>query len=353
MKWESSYQTNFGVDLGLLSNKVTLSLDYYNIDTKDLILENTGLPQTLGYLNDKILANLGQINNRGFEITLNTRNITNTNFSWTTDFNLSTNKNKVVKLVKDIDLFDNAAPSYMSGTISNTSILRVGEEVGLFWGYEYKGVYQGGALPTGTLTLPGGVAGDPLFADTDGNTKLEAADKTIIGNPNADYTFGITNNFSYKNFDLNIFFQGSQGGDIFNMTNVQLFNGDSNTTQDFFNSAWTPTNTDTNTPRVGNNSNREISSRFVEDGSYIRLKNIAIGYNFPSKVIESLGVENLRLTVSAQNLLTFTKYSGLDPEVNYFGRSGDNSRSANTVQGFDFGNYPTVRSVNISLNLKF
>lgn len=353
LKWESSYQTNFGVDLGLLNNKISLSLDYYNIDTKDLILENTGLPQTLGYLNDKILANLGQINNRGFEITLNTKNITNNNFSWTTDFNLSSNKNKVVKLVKDIDLFDNAAPSYMSGTISNTSILRVGEEVGLFWGYEYKGVYQGGALPEGTLTLPGGVAGDPLFADTDGNTKLEAADKTIIGNPNADYTFGITNNFSYKNFDLNIFFQGSQGGDLFNMTNVQLFNGDSNTTQDFFNSAWTPTNTDTNTPRVGNNSNREISSRFVEDGSYVRLKNIAIGYNFPSTVIETLGINNLRLTVSAQNLLTFTKYSGLDPEVNYFGGSGDNSRSSNTVQGFDFGNYPTVRSVNISLNLTF
>ena len=137
------------------------------------------------------------------------------------------------------------------------------------------------------------------------------------------------------------------------MTNVQLFNGDANTTRDHANSAWTSTNTNTNTPRVGNNSNREISSRFVEDGSYVRLKNIAVGYNLPSEVIEKFGMDGLRLSVSAQNLLTFTNYSGLDPEVNYFGASGDNSTSANTVQGFDFGNYPTVKSVNFSLNVKF
>ena len=137
------------------------------------------------------------------------------------------------------------------------------------------------------------------------------------------------------------------------MTNVQLHNGDANTTRDYFNSAWTSSNTETNSPRVGNNSNREISSRFVEDGSYIRLKNIALGYNLPSSVTDKLNLGSLRLTVSAQNLLTFTNYSGLDPEVNYFGASGDNNTSSNTVQGFDFGNYPTVKSVNFSLNVKF
>ena len=353
LKWETSYQTNFGVDLGLYNNKVTVSLDYYNIDTKDLILENTGIPQYLGYLNDAILANLGEINNKGFEIAINTKNISNENFRWTTDFNLSANKNKVVKLVKGIDLLGNAAPSYMSGSVPNTSILREGEEVGLFWGYDYKGVYDGTNLPAGTATLPNGVAGDPLFADVDGNTKIEAADKQIIGNPNADFTYGLTNNFTYKNFDLNIFFQGSQGGEIFNMTNVQLVNGDSNTTVDYFNNAWTPTNTDSNLPRVGNNSNREISSRFVEDGSYLRLKNIALGYNLPTDVIEKYCMSNVRLSVSAQNLLTFTNYSGLDPEVSYFGRDGNNSRSANTLQGFDFGNYPTVKTVSVSLNVKF
>jgi hypothetical protein len=137
------------------------------------------------------------------------------------------------------------------------------------------------------------------------------------------------------------------------MTNVQLTNGDANTTRAYASSAWTASNTNTNTPRVGNNSNREISSRFVEDGSYVRLKNIALGYNLPSLVTEKLGMDNVRFSVSAQNLLTFTNYSGLDPEVNYFGASGDNNTSSNTVQGFDFGNYPTIKSVNFSLNIKF
>ncbi|GAL79579.1 TonB family protein / TonB-dependent receptor [Algibacter lectus] len=140
------------------------------------------------------------------------------------------------------------------------------------------------------------------------------------------------------------------------MTNVQLNNGDANTTYAYFNNAWTPSNTDTDQPRVGNNSNREISSRFVEDGSYVRLKNLAVGYNLPSDVLKTIGVEKLRLSVSAQNLLTITNYSGLDPEVNYAGAQGGqngNNTASNTVRGFDFGNYPTVQSFSFSLNLTF
>ncbi|QWX84009.1 TonB-dependent receptor [Cellulophaga sp. HaHaR_3_176] len=351
LKWESSYQQNFGLDLGLFNNIVTLSLDYYDIDTRDLILTNNTITEYLGYTGDDILANIGEINNKGFELALNTRNITNDNFSWSTDFNIAFTKNEVVSLANDADLFFDATPSYFSH--DRSYVLRVGEEVGLFWGYEYAGVYQGGDLPAGTSTLAGGVAGDPLFADNDDSGDITEADRTTIGNPNADFTFGFTNNFSYKNWDLSIFFQGSQGGDIFNLTNVQLTNGDANTTKDNFNSAWTPTNTDTNTPRVGNNSSREISSRFVEDGSYVRLKNIAVGYNLPFDVVEKLGMDNVRFSLSAQNLLTFTNYSGLDPEVSFFGSGGDNNTSANTAQGFDFGNYPTVKSINFSLNLKF
>ena len=351
LKWESSYQTNFGVDLGLLDNKISLSLDYYNIDTKDLIMVDRGLPWYLGFYNDEILKNVGEVKNKGFEISLNTRNITNDNFSWTTDLVFSKNKNTVESLINGDDWFGNGAPSYFS--VSNTYILREGEEVGLFYGFDYAGVYQGGALPAGTATIAGGVAGDPLFLDLDDSGDITNDDRKIIGNPNPDFTWGITNNFKYKNFDLNIFFQGSQGGEIFNMTDVQLNNGDANTTYEYYNNAWTSTNTNTDQPRVGNNSFREISSRFVEDGSYIRLKNIALGYNLPSEINEKIGIENLRLSVSAQNLLTITDYSGLDPEVNYFGAAGDNNTSSNTVRGFDFGNYPTVKSVSFSLNIKF
>ncbi|WP_052343447.1 SusC/RagA family TonB-linked outer membrane protein [Saccharicrinis fermentans] len=351
LKWESSYQTNFGVDLGLLNNKISLSLDYYNIDTKDLIMADNSIPWYFGYYNPEILTNVGEVNNEGIEISLNTRNITKENFLWTTDFVFSKNKNSVVTLVNGADYFGNGAPSYFS--VSNTYILREGEEVGLFWGYDYAGVYQGGAMPEGTATLTDGVAGDPLFMDLDGSGDIGESDKTIIGNPNPDFTWGITNNFTYKNFDLSIFFQGSQGGEIFNMTNVQLYNGDANTTQEYFEKAWTSNNTNTDQPRVGNNSFREMSSRFVEDGSYIRLKNVALGYNLPSSYAAKIGAERVRLSVSAQNLLTITDYSGLDPEVNYFGSDGDNDTSSNTVRGFDFGNYPTVRSVSFSLNLTF
>lgn len=352
LKWESSYQTNVGLDLGLFNNKVSLSLDYYNIDTKDLLLADASQPEYLGFATLASIKNVGEINNKGFEISLNTKNMYTDNFSWTTDFNWATNKNKVVSLLNGIDVFQDASPGYFS--VARTHVLREGEAVGVFYGYEYRGVYQGGALPAGTAlaNAPLNQAGDPLFTDIDDSGTISTADQKIIGDPNPDWTMGITNNFSYKNFDLNIFFQGAYGGDVFNLTNVQLYNGDSNALKDVLN-AWTPTNTDTNIPRVVGSRGREISSRFVEDGSYIRLKNIALGYNLPSEVTEKLGMDNVRLSISAQNLLTFTSYSGLDPEVSYFGSGGGNTGSGNTTQGFDFGNYPTIKSVNFSLNVKF
>ena len=356
LKWETSYQTNIGVDLGLYNNKVSLSLDYYNIDTKDLLLQFTGTPLYLGAANVESYGNIGEVNNKGFEISLNTRNMSTDNFSWTTDFNWSTNSNKVVSLIGGLDIIDSAAPGYFAG--KNTYILREGEAVGLFWGLDYQGVYQGGALPAGTALAAGGAEGDPLFADVtdeDGNFDgvIDTNDSKIIGDPTPDFTFGITNNFKYKNWDLNVFIQGSQGGDILNLTNVQLSNGDSNTTRENFNNAWTPTNTATNVPKIVSNRGREISSRFVEDGSYIRLKNIALGYDLSSDVLEKIGLNSLRLSLSAQNLLTFTNYSGLDPEVSYFGGGGQSTGDTNVVKGHDFGNYPTVRSVSFSVNIKF
>ncbi|WP_339659309.1 TonB-dependent receptor [uncultured Polaribacter sp.] len=355
LKWESSYQTNIGVDLGLYKNKVSLSLDYYNIDTKDLLLQYTGTPLYLGAANVESYGNVGQINNKGFEISLNTRNISNDNFSWTTDFNWSTNKNTVVKLIGGTDIIDSAAPGYFSG--KDTYILREGETAGLFWGLEYRGVYDGTNLPAGTAIIAGGGAGDPLYtdvADADGNFDgaIDTNDSKIIGDPTPDFTFGLTNNFKYKDWDLNVFVQGSQGGEILNLTNVQLYNGDSNSVRDILNS-WTETNTTSNIPKAVASRGKIISSRFVEDGSYVRLKNIALGYNLPTDVAEKFGLKNLRLALSAQNLLTFTNYSGLDPEVSYFGGGGQSTGETNVVKGHDFGNYPTIRSVSFTVNIKF
>lgn len=363
LKWESSYQANFGIDLGLFDDKISLAVDLYNINTKDLIMTDNGTPWYLGYSNPDILVNVGEINNRGIEIALYTSNINKKDFTWTSDLIFAKNKNTVTTLINGADWYGNAAPSYFSH--DRSYVLREGEEVGLFYGYEYAGVYQGGDLPSGTALISASedangnpVAGEPLFYDLSGEEdvpdgKIDADDRTIIGNPNPDFTWGFTNNFSYKNFDMSIFFIGSHGAEIFNMTQVQLNNGDANTTYDYYENAWTPTNTNTDDPRVGNASFREISSRYVENGSYVRLKNVSIGYNLPKHLVAKMGLENLRFSVSGQNLLTFTKYSGLDPEVNYYGASGDNNTSSNTVRGFDFGNYPSVRSISFSLNVTF
>ena len=254
-------------------------------------------------------------------------------------------------MIDGIDIFLDASPGYFS--VARTHILREGETAGVFWGYNYQGVYQGGSFPEGTATLAAfSQPGDPLFSDLDGNGSIDTEDQQIIGDPTPSFTFGINNTITYKNFDFNFFFQGAHGGDVFNLTKVQLFNGDGNATTEILN-AWTPQNTSSNIPRALGFRGREISSRFVEDGSYIRLKNIGVGYTLPSELASKIGFEQVRVSLSAQNLLTFTKYSGLDPEVSYFGNGDESSGNSNTTNGFDFGNYPTIRSATFSLNLKF
>ena len=345
LKWESSYQSNYGIDLGLFNNRISLSLDYYNIDTKDVILGDTSVPEYVGYLNLTSLKNIGEINNKGFEITLTTRNISTDDFSWTTDFNWSRNRNKVVKLVNGDDIFLDSSPGHFLQ--DETHILREGEPVGVFYGYEYLGVNQGGALADGTAGFIN-EAGEELFADLDKDGKITTADRKVIGNPNQDWTAGLNNTFKYKNFDLGVFFQAAVGGDVFSYTALELASGGSNATTEALN-VWTTTNTDTNVPSAKVRSKR-ITSRFVYDGSYIRLKNLALGYNLPSETAKKLGMENVRLSLSGQNLLTITDYPGADPETSY---QSQGNQGSNVNQGFDYGNYPNIKSATFSINLKF
>lgn len=346
LKWETSNQTNVGLDVGLFQNKVSLSLDVYDIDTKDLILEDDSLLEYFGFLRPP-LKNIGEINNQGIEIAISSRNISNDNFSWTTEFNWSRNRNKIESLIDGNDIFIDESPGHFIQ--DETHILREGEPVGQFYGFEYQGVYQGGGVPTGTATFdtdsdPGG----ELFTDVNNDGMINNDDKMIIGDPNQDWTAGLNNTFRYKDFDLNIFFQAAVGGDIFSFTALELASGGSNATTEAVN-AWTPANTNANVPSAGVRSKR-ITSRFVYDGSYVRLKNIALGYNLPSSITEKLGMDRMRFSVSGQNLLTFTDYPGTDPEVNYQSSATENR---NVNQGFDYGNYPNLRSVNLSVNLKF
>ena len=361
LKWETSIQTNIGADIGLFEDRISLSADFYNIDTEDLLAIDRASSFYLGTSDLDVLRNVGSINNRGIELSLTSNNINNKNFRWTTNLNYSRNRSEVIELSSGTELLGSGAPGYFAG--GSTYILREGEPIGLFWGLDYQGVYQGGDIPEGTALEAvsfdeddNPIPGEPLFteiADEENNFNgiIDDNDRQIIGDPNPDFTFGITNSLTYKNFDLNIFFQGAVGGDIYNLTAVQLFNGDSNGLTDVLDS-WTPEKTDTDIPRAAIRG-RERSSRFVEDGSYLRLKNIALGYSLPAGIFENIGFSSMRLSVSAQNLLTITNYSGLDPEVSYFGSGGQSRGDDNIVQGHDFGNYPNLRSVTFAINLKF
>lgn len=361
LKWETSYQTNVGVDFGFFEDRITFSADYYNIDTEDLLAVDRASNFYLGTSDLDVLRNVGSINNRGIELSLTSTNIRKPDFKWTSNFNFARNRNEIVELSGGSEILGSGAPGYFAG--GNTYILREGEALGVFWGLDYRGVYQGGEVPAGTalqnVSIDGNgnpIPGEPLFAevaDAEGNFDgvITDDDRQIIGDPNPDFTFGFTNTFTYKSFDLNIFLQGAVGGDIYNLTAVQLFNGDSNGLTDVLNS-WTPENTNTDIPRAAIRG-RERSSRFVEDGSYVRLKNVALGYNLPNSLLDKVGIGSARISFSAQNLLTFTDYSGLDPEVSYFGSGGESSGDDNVIQGHDFGNYPNLRSLTVALNLRF
>ncbi len=353
LTWETTAQTNVGFDLGMFDQRVSLIADFYLKKTTNLLFSSP-LPEYSGY--SSLLKNIGSLQNKGFELTLTTVN-TNGPLKWTTDLNFSLNRNKILELPDGTDIFYQVSPGHMVG-FSNTNVLREGEPVGVFYGYTYDGVYQ-----EGETILPGNFdqyAGGEKYRDIDGvkdedgnltgetDGKINGDDRSIIGDPNPDFIWGLNNTFEYKNFDLNIFFQGSQGNDIYSFTlqELEIMRGTSNSTTEAL-KRWTPSNTDTDVPVASAARGYHSSSRFIMDGSYIRLKNVALGYNLPKSTVNKIGLSKVRVYLSAQNILTFTKYRGYDPEVNYRG-SGSSTRL-----GFDYGSYPNAKSVTLGLNVAF
>ncbi|MCF0062212.1 TonB-dependent receptor [Dyadobacter chenwenxiniae] len=356
LTWETTHQLNIGTDFSVLNNRLNITADYYRRVTKDLLF-SVQLPQYSGYSNQ--LKNIGSVENKGFELTVNTRNLVG-EFKWNTDINFSLNRNKVLSLPNGTDILYASGPGHLVG-LGQTQILREGQPVGSFYGWIYDGVYQ-----EGDNFIPGGgfetAAGGEKFRDIDGKKDgqltgqpdgtLNSDDRTIIGNPHPKFIWGLTNDFSWKGLDLNVFFQASQGNDMLNYTlmELNLLSGINNATTEALN-RWTPTNTNTNVPKAMAGRTRRVSTRWVEDGSFVRLKNIALGYNIPKPVLDKLHISKLRIYASAQNILTFTKYKGFDPEVNY--SSDDNSTNSNRNLGLDYGSYPNAKSYTIGLNVGF
>jgi len=318
LKWETTTQTDLGIDFSLFKDRISLNLDVYYNHTRDLLLDRP-VPLSTGF--STISSNIGQLENKGIEIVLNTLNIKKP-FSWTTSLNFSLNRNKVLSLYNNTPIDD-------MGRGGNR--VMVGEPVGIFYGLKCLGVD-----PT---------TGNLVYADLNGDGIITSDDRTVIGNPNPKFTGGVTNTFSYKSFELSIFLQIVYGNDVFNATNIYLESADGIDQQTIaMVDRWKKPGDITNMPRVGD---AYKSSRFIEDGSFLRIKNVTLSYSFNKKWISKIGMKTAKLYATVQNLFTFTKYSGMDPEVNYYGGS------SNIIIGTDFFTYPQSRTILLGLNLVF
>lgn len=360
LKWETTAQYDGGVDLGFLDNRISFTADVYRKKTQNLLL-NASIPTSTGY--STAITNIGSVQNQGLELTLNTTNIKTKNFSWSSSFNISFNHNKVLALANGQESLTSAVSWDNAWSAIPAYIAKVGQPLGLMYGYIANGVYQYADFnksATGTYVLKDNISGngntrtsiqpgDIKYKDLNGDGTVNASDYTVIGHSQPIHTGGFSNNFTYKNFDLNLFFQWSYGNDIQNV-NRMVFEGNALSKvylEQFasYNDRWSPANQQSANYRAGGYYGGGYSSLTVEDGSYLRLKTASVGYNLPKSLLNRMKIAALRIYVSGQNLYTWTKYSGLDPEV-------DNYNSVLTG-GFDYSAYPRARTIAFGANLTF
>lgn len=342
IKWETSQQINTGVDLSFFRNSLDVSMDFYVKKTKDMLL-NMPIPY-FGALPNSPFFNAGDLKNTGFEVVMNYRNKIGKDFNYNLGLNMSTYKTKVTKLTSD----------YLSGNVSRTY---VGGPIGRFWGYKQIGIFQNQEEidayvdKNGTRIQPNAKPGDFKFEKLGESGELnDDSDRTFIGDPNPDLIYGFNIGFSYKSFDVSMAFQGTLGNDIWNTSKGLLASaGRQNALADAYTKAWTKEgDTHAMYPRITNsdtNNNMRNSSFYVEDGSYLRLQNMQIGYTLPSSISKKSKLfSSCRFYVSAQNLFTLTGYSGLDPELGI---------SNPLDMGVDSTRYPSSRSFSLGVNLQF
>ncbi|OIV43774.1 SusC/RagA family TonB-linked outer membrane protein [Flavobacterium johnsoniae] len=361
--WESLNQTNLGIDFTLLDSKLSASFDVYDKKSEGFLFQVplplylTGGGGQYGGISAPY-SNLGTMSNKGFDLTLGYDMRSTGKFNWDASLVVSHYKNNLDEIANGIVLTQEVNTNgYQPVVVTNTTI---GNPIGMFYGYKTDGIFKDQtALNNAPLQFgqPVGTGagetalGDVKYIDVNGDGKIDAADKTFIGNPHPKFTYGFTNNFKYKNVDLSIFLQGSYGNDVMNLTrragttNASLYDNQLVEAMDYY----SPANTASNNPRPiadASNNNLLISDRYVEDGSYLRIQNITLGYSLPQDVISKYKISRLRLYGSAQNLYTFTNYSGYDPEIGSFNQNV-------LLSGIDNGRYPVARTFLVGLNLEF
>lgn len=366
LKWETTYQTNIGLDFGLFKNRINGEIDVYNKETKDLLLY-AEVPASLGF--SSVQQNIGSVRNRGLEISINTVNFPGGRgkFKWTTNFNIAFNKNEITALS---DGQESRLVGFSSPNVTNAYICKVGHPLSEMYGYVYDGVYQyedfneispnvfvlKDNVPNNTQKRSTIRPGDVKLKDINGDGQVTSEDQTIIGHGLPIHTGGFTNNFEWKNFDLSVFFQWSYGNDVINYNRVKLESLRGKHINQLASAAnhWTPrtdngdgTYTDGNYTNYLCAPNRSLTnintSREVEDASFLRLKTVQLGYNFPAKLLKKARLSSLRLYVTGQNLWTWTGYTGYDPEVS--------TRNSAMTRGFDYSSYPKTISFTFGVKL--
>ncbi|AZQ65058.1 TonB-dependent receptor [Flammeovirga pectinis] len=327
LKWEESEQTNIGIDIGLINDRVELTVDAYIKRTSDLLL-NAPLPRSTGY--DNAIQNIGALENKGLEFNLNTVNV-DKEIKWSTNFNISFNRNTVTNLV--------GQEIYVGSIAGRGEAIQIkeGQPLGSIYGYEFLGVD-----PT---------TGNAYYMGGDGNSTFNPSpnDRKVIGDANPDFIYGFTNTLTWKGITLNVFFQGAQGNEMLNATRIDTEGmTDAKSQSTAVLNRWKRSGDVTTIPKSspGNTDNSRISTRFVEDASYLRLKALTLAYNLPSEVISKFRMGSFKVYATGENLWTLTNYTGFDPEVNQGGGS-------NTVLGIDYGTYPQTRSIIIGANITF
>lgn len=368
LKWEPTRQTNLGFDISFLEDRFSLTVDVYRKITDALLLRKP-LPDYVA--SDDIEApfvNLGNIENEGIEVSLTTNNFRRSDLNWTSNFTFTRNVNKVTELSEDASLFFGVVQ--WTNTVTKTE---VGQPLGQLYGYVVEGIFQNAADIESSPIQKDAEVGDIKFRNIDltpdenGNQVIDDRDRAYIGNPYPDFTFGINNTVTYKNFDLNLYLRGSYGNEIFNFTRTSIEAMDSPTANQLASVAGRakveqidpnlgdiPSNLRVANPEAiiprmtlnDPNNNNRMSDRFVEDGSYLRIQNLSLGYTLPASLISKYPISRLRVYASVQNLYTFTDYSGLDPEIGAYNQDP-------LLVGVDNGRYPLPRTYTFGINLSF
>lgn len=329
LQWERTREANIGIDFSMLNGRIGITLDGYS-NLTDKLLFTEPYPLTTGF--GGIQGNVGKISNKGAELGLNTVNLDG-NLKWSTNLNISRNINKVVSLADTLPLYF----GYQAAGVSGTSVLLTNRPLGTYWGLKFLGVDP--------------ATGDAIYDDVNGDGEITPDDGAVIGNAQPDFIGGITNRFSFKGFELNVFFQFSYGNEIINLSNSSLLNLGENLQVNQVREAlkrWRKPGDITSVPKYefNNTFNNRHSSRFIEDGSYMRLKNLTLGYNLPNNWTSRVKISNARIYASATNLWTLTSYTGGDPEVSTLD-------GATIGQGIDLFTLPQVRTIMLGVTVGF